>query len=89
MKTPKETRPAANPYGGHRWILHGIFFRAFMFAFMGILFPMAEKTPITWPKAGYQLFLWMAFGLLYGLTMKAILGRQARKKEKEDSSPTS
>jgi len=73
-------------FEGRKWIWQGLFWGVFMFVFMGIFLPMAEKEPITWPRTGFRLLYWLAGGIVYGYSMKLYFGWQARRKTRKAES---
>lgn len=72
-------------FEGRGWIVHGLIWGAFMFVFMGILFPLAEKKALTFPRVLTGLGIWLATGLVYGLVMRAFNRRQSRRQAKGDT----
>lgn len=83
-KASQKSNPGS--FEGRGWILHGLIWGAFMFVFMGILFPLAEKKQLTWPRALTSLAIWLAMGLVYGLVMRTFNRRRSRRQARGDVS---
>ncbi len=56
------------------WWKSGLMFGGLMFLFNGVLFRLAEDTPITFQKLAIQIVVWILAGLGFGITMKALEG---------------
>jgi hypothetical protein len=57
-------------FAKNRWWLHGLFWGAMMFIFMGVLWPLSQHTDLALKKTVLTLVFWMAAGLFYGWLFK-------------------
>jgi hypothetical protein len=60
------------------WIKAGLFFGLFMFVFMGILFPLIEKEPITAKRLLVSFPIWIVAGLGWGYIMKVWMNKRGK-----------
>lgn len=66
----------------YSWIYKGVFFGLFMFVFMGILFPLADKETLAADKLGKTLVFWLIGGLITQISIDFFESRLAGKKDK-------
>lgn len=52
------------------WVIEGLVWGVFMFLMMGILFPLAQKEPLTTKRVLLSLLYWLIGGLIYGYILK-------------------
>lgn len=81
-------RPERNPYAGKGWIVQGLLWGVFMFIFMGIVYPLAQKEALTAGSLARSLVLWLVAGLVYGWTMKHYMRWYGNRKRKRQEGGT-
>lgn len=73
-----ESKP--NPFAGKGWIKIGFSWGFFMFVFMTIVFPLSQGEEITLLKTLIGIPVWIIASLLFGYTMKLLMGNPQKKK---------
>lgn len=63
------------------WVIEGLVWGAFMFLMMGILFPLAQKEPLTTKRVLLSLLWWLMGGLIYGYIAKLFNGFIQKRKQ--------
>lgn len=69
----------SNPFEHKGWIKQGLTWGLLMYIFMGVLFPLMLREPITWARLLWQIPYWGIVGLAYGYFMRWLFNKQAKK----------
>lgn len=73
-----------NPFDGKGWLKQGIFFGAFMFLIMSVLVPFFTNQTITFRTLLFGLLVWFIAGIIFGFSMKLVLGKKGTQVETQD-----
>ncbi len=74
-----ELENVPNPFEGYGWVKQGLQWGLFMFIIMTFIFPFFIGEAINWKRILVGIPVWTLAGLLFGFSMKLVVGKTGKK----------